>query len=30
MRDVKPAGQTSNANYTAGLAYTCYTYYAKY
>ncbi|AOT60310.1 MULTISPECIES: lactococcin 972 family bacteriocin [Streptomyces] len=30
VRDVKPAGETSNANYTAGLAYTCYTYYAKY
>ncbi|URN15575.1 MULTISPECIES: lactococcin 972 family bacteriocin [Streptomyces] len=30
VKDVKPAGQTSNANYTAGLAYTCYTYYAKY
>ncbi|MEU3406439.1 lactococcin 972 family bacteriocin [Streptomyces sp. NPDC006670] len=30
VRDIKPAGQTSNANYQAGLAYTCYTYYAKY
>ncbi|WP_328740748.1 lactococcin 972 family bacteriocin [Streptomyces erythrochromogenes] len=30
VKDTKPAGQTTNANHTAGLAYTCYTYYAKY
>ncbi|MCT2547037.1 MULTISPECIES: lactococcin 972 family bacteriocin [Streptomyces] len=30
IKDTKPAGQTSNAHHTAGLAYTCYTYYAKY
>jgi hypothetical protein len=29
-RDVVDAGKTSNANLTAGAAYTCYTYYAKY
>ncbi|MEW2136638.1 lactococcin 972 family bacteriocin [Streptomyces sp. NPDC005409] len=30
MTDRKPAGEYSNANLTAGFAYTCYTYYAKY